>query len=201
VAGFGVWQLDLRSNEMSLSPGAAFLSGFEREALAIARPVLAEKIHSEDRQVPVDATRHAIEQQAVYKADFRMLRPDGGLRWVRSQGRVDREAGQAVRMTGAIIDLTREREFAAELRTAAERMSLAEETAGFGVWEVDLHTQTVTISDGLRRLNALPEAGSPAFTLDAFYAAAHDRDHMDAVMAAGDEAFRTGEPFNIEVRL
>ena len=124
-----------------------------------------------------------------------MLRPDGGLRWVRSEGRIDREHGEPVRITGAIIDLTREREFASELRTAAERMSLAEETAGFGVWEVDLHAQTVTISDGLRRLNALPETGSPVFTLDGFNAAAHDREHIDAVMAAGDEAFRTGEPF------
>jgi PAS domain S-box-containing protein len=201
VAGFGVWHLDLRTNRMSLSPGAAFLTGFARESLDIDRPTLSERIHPDDREVPVEATRRAIEAHEIYKADFRMLRTDGGLRWVRSQGRVDREQGEPVRITGAIIDLTREREFATELRTAAERMSLAEETAGFGVWEVDLHTQTVTISDGLRRLNALPETGSPAFTLDAFNAAADDREHIEAVMAAGDEAFRTGEPFNIEVRL
>ena len=201
VAGFGVWHLDLRSNMMSLSPGAAFLSGFSRAPMAIDRPALSERIHEEDRHQPMDATRRAIEENDVYKADFRMLRPDGGLRWVRSEGRIDREQGEPVRITGAIIDLTREREFASELRTAAERMSLAEETAGFGVWEVDLHTQTVTISDGLRRLNALPETGSLAFTLDAFNAAAHDREHIEAVMAAGDEAFRTGAAFNIEVRL
>ena len=201
VAGFGVWHLDLRSNTMSLSPGAAFLSGFPRERLDIERQLLFARIHADDRDEPMEATRRAIEEQAIYKADFRMLKPDGGVRWVRSQGRVDREHGEPVRITGAIIDLTREREFASELRTAAERMSLAEETAGFGVWQVDLHTQTVTISDGLRRMNGLPETGSPTFTLDAFNAAAHDREHIEAVMAAGDEAFRTGEAFNIEVRL
>jgi PAS domain S-box-containing protein len=201
VAGFGVWHLDLRSNMMSLSPGAAFLSGFSRAPMAIDRPALSERIHEEDRHQPMEATRRAIDENDVYKADFRMLRPDGGLRWVRSQGRIDREQGEPVRITGAIIDLTREREFDRELRTAAERMALAEETAGFGVWEVDLHTQTVSISDGLRRLNALPDTGSPTFTLDAFNAAAHDREHIEAVMAAGDEAFRTGEAFNIEVRL
>ena len=201
VAGFGVWHLDLRSNTMSLSPGAAFLSGFPRERLDIERQLLFARIHADDRDEPMEATRRAIEEQAIYKADFRMLKPDGGVRWVRSQGRVDREHGEPVRITGAIIDLTREREFASELRTAAERMSLAEETAGFGVWQVDLHTQTVTISDGLRRMNGLPETGSPTFTLDAFNAAAHDREHIEAVMAAGDEAFRTGEAFNLEVRL
>jgi two-component system, sensor histidine kinase and response regulator len=201
VAGFGVWQLDLRSNEMSLSPGAAFLSGFDRNRVALDRTALAEKIHPEDRDLPVYATRRAIEDRAIYKADFRMLRPDGGLRWVRSQGRVDREGGEPVRMTGAIIDLTREREFAAELQTAAERMSLAEQAAGFGVWEVDLRLQTVTISEGLRRLNGLPDTGSLTFTLEAFNQAAQDREHIEAVMAAGDGAFRTGQPFDIEVRL
>ena len=201
VAGFGIWQLDLRNNVMSLSPGAAFLSGFERAPLEIDRPALSERIHLEDRQVPIDATRRAIDGHGVYKADFRMLRLDGGVRWVRSEGRLDRERGEPVRITGAIIDLTREREFASEMRTAAERMSLAEETAGFGVWEVDLHAQNVTISEGLRRLNGLPDTGSLTFTLEAFNEAAQDREHIDAVIAAGDEAFRTGQPFDIETRL
>ena len=78
---------------------------------------------------------------------------------MRSQGRVDRENGEPRRMTGAIIDLTREREFAAELRDAAERMALAEETAGFGVWEVDI---AVADRDHFGRappLNGLPETG------------------------------------------
>jgi PAS domain S-box-containing protein len=201
VADFGVWQLDLRSNVMSLSPGAAYLSGFTRERLEISRPTLAEKIHADDRQLPVDATRRAIEQHEIYKADFRMLRPDGDLRWVRSQGRVDRENGEAVRITGAIIDLTRERDFAAELRAAAERMALAEEAAGFGVWEVDLQKNTITISDGLRRLNGLPDTGVLTFPLDAFDAVAEDREHLAAIAAAGESAMRTGQPFGIEVRL
>jgi len=201
VAGFGIWHLDLRTNTMSLSPGAAFLSGFPREPLDIDRPALFARIHADDRHVPMEATRRAIEEHSIYKADFRMLRPDGGVRWVRSEGRVDREHGEPVRITGAIIDLTLERAFASQLRTAAERMSLAEETAGFGVWEVDMHTQMVTVSEGLRRLNALPETGSSTFTFEAFNAAAQDREHINAVMAAGDQAFLTGQPFDIEVRL
>jgi len=202
VAGFGVWHLDLPSNRMSLSPGAAFLTGFERAPIEIPRPALFEKIHPDDRHVPRDATQHAIETTDGYKAAFRIVRPDGGLRWVRSAGRVDRnERGDATRITGAIIDLTRERAFDGELRTAADRMAVAEQTAGFGVWEVDLLRQTVTISEGLRRLNGLPDTGSNTFTLVEFNRAADDREHIDAVMAAGDQAFLTGQPFDIDVRL
>jgi two-component system, sensor histidine kinase and response regulator len=201
VAGFGVWRLDLRTNVMSLSPGAAYLSGFERCALDIARPALSERIHPDDRHLAVDATLRAIAGRELYKADFRIQWPDGGVRWVRSQGRIDYENGEAVCITGAIIDLTREREFAQALRDGAERMSLAEETAGFGVWEIDLLLQSVTISEGLRRLNGLPDTGSLTFTLDEFNAAASDRAHIEAVIAAGDQAFRTGQPFDIETRL
>jgi PAS domain S-box-containing protein len=201
VAGFGVWHLDLRSNLMSLSPGAAFLSGFAREAIEIDRTTLTERIHADDRDVPVNATRRAIETNENYKADFRILRPDGGLRWVRSQGRIEREHDTPVRITGAIIDLTREREFAAELRTAAERMTLAEETAGFGVWEVDVIQRTITISDGMRRLNGLPSAPTRTFDLDVFDRAASDPEYVQVVKAANEEAFRTGRPFEIELRL
>jgi two-component system, sensor histidine kinase and response regulator len=200
VAGFGVWQLDLRSNEMSLSPGAAFLSGFEREALIIARPALAEKIHPEDRQIPVDATRRAIEAQDVYKADFRMLCPGGRLRWVRSQGRVDRENGEAVRMTGAIIDLTREREFAAELRDAADRMALAEEAAGFGVWECDMRAQTMTVSNGMRRITELPVPGPHVYSFTEFTAVS-DPQQMAEIVAAAHESFASGQPFMIDTRV
>jgi two-component system, sensor histidine kinase and response regulator len=200
VADFGVWQLDLRSNLMSLSPGAAFLSGFDRAPLEILRTTLSEKIHPDDRQLPVEATRRAIERHEVYKADFRMLRPDGGLRWVRSQGRVDRENGDAVRVTGAIIDLTREREFAAELRNAAERMALAEEAAGFGVWACDMVSQTMTISDGMRRVNGLPLPGPLVYTFDEFTAIS-DPQQMQEIIAAADQSFVTGQPFMIETRL
>ena len=193
VAGFGIWRLDLSTNVMSLSPGAAYLSGLGRQQIDIPRSLLSERIHADDRRLVVEATRRALAGAENYKADFRIQVPEG-VRWVRSQGRVDRENGEPCRMTGAIIDLTREREFATELRDAAERMALAEETAGFGVWEVDVPLQTVTVSEGLRRLNGLPETGSLVYSFEAFNAAAADRDHIDAVIAAGDTAFETGSP-------
>jgi PAS domain S-box-containing protein len=199
VAGFGIWHLDLPNNTMSLSPGAAFLSGYDREPIEIERPTLAEKIHPDDRELPVEATRRAIEHQEIYKSDFRMLRPDGGLRWVRSQGRVERENGVAVRMTGAIIDLTREREFATELRNAAERMALAEEAAGFGVWECDMRAQTMTMSNGLRRINDLPVPGPLVYTFEEFVAVS-DPQQMAEIIAAADQAFASGQPFTIDTR-
>jgi PAS domain S-box-containing protein len=199
VAGFGIWQLDLRNNTMSLSPGAAFLSGFDREPIEIARPALAEKIHADDRQLPVEATRRAVEHHEIYKSDFRMLRPDGGLRWVRSQGRVERENGAAVRMTGAIIDLTREREFDTELRSAAERMALAEEAAGFGVWECDMRAQTMTMTTGLRRINDLPVPGPLVYTFEEFNAVS-DPQQMAEIVAAANQAFASGQPFTIDTR-
>ena len=198
VAGFGVWQLDFRKNTMSLSPGAAFLSGFDREPIQIQRTTLSEKIHPDDRQVPVEATQRAIEQHAIYKADFRMLRPDGGLRWVRSQGRVDRENGEAVRMTGAIIDLTREREFVAELRDAAERMALAEEAAGFGVWECDMRSQTMTISERHAAHQRAARARLGTSTASTNSPPSPIREQMAQIVAAADEAFVSGQPFVIE---
>ena len=160
-------------NTMSLSPGAAFLSGFEREPVEIARPALdrADPSRRPRRAGGGDAPRHRGARTST-RPTSACCAPTAGCAGCAARGASIARTARPVRMTGAIIDLTREREFAAELRTAAERMSLAEETAGFGVWEVDLRLQTMTISDGLRRLNGLPDTGSLTFTLEAFNAAA-----------------------------
>ena len=57
------------------------------------------------------------------------------------------------------------------------------------------------MNGGCSKSCAKAPTGSPVYSFEAFNAAAADRDHIDAVIAAGDTAFETGEPFEIETRL
>ena len=203
VAGFGVWQLDLRTTRCRCHlarrscPDSTARTDRHRAAGAVgADPSRGS------RRSRVEATRRAIDEQKIYKADFRMLQTDGGLRWVRSEGRVDRENGEAVRMTGAIIDLTREREFAD--RAARGRRAHVAGRGDRRFRRLGSRSPAADRDD----LGRVAPSQRPArdrlahvYTLDAFNAAARDREHIDAVMAAGDEAFRTGQPFDIEMRL
>src|SRR5262249_14825021 len=61
----------------------------------------------------------------------------------------------AGRVTGALIDITREKEMLDQLHASALRMKLAEEAASFGVWERDRATEMVTRSEGAARLSGV----------------------------------------------
>lgn len=63
-----------------------------------------------------------------------------------------------------IQDVTERHQLTTELGAERDRLQLAEEMASFGHWELDLETQTVTLSDGSLRLLGI--AGPSAIGLD-----------------------------------
>jgi signal transduction histidine kinase/DNA-binding response OmpR family regulator len=198
VAGFGVWELDTASGTMTLSAGAAALSGFEHRSMQVPAAEVTGKIHPEDLPVVGPVVDAAVRDGKPYRIDCRVTLPDGELRWIRSQAHVEMADGKAVRITGAIIDITRERVLLDRLRDSAERMRLAEEAAGFGVWESDRRTQSITVSEGMLRLHGLPEGGPPTYSLRDFVSLL-DPDYIAALRAATNESFETGQRIQIEV--
>jgi PAS domain S-box-containing protein len=200
VAGFGVWELDIASGMMTLSAGAAALSGFEHRAMQVSPAEIAARTHPEDAASVSAVVGNAVAEGTPYRIDCRVLLPDGELRWIRSQATVEMRDGKAVRITGAIIDITRERVLLDQLRQSAERMRLAEEAAGFGVWESDRLTRSVTVSEGMLRLHQL-SPDSPRTFATRELAAMLDPDYLAALKAATDASFETGNRFEIEVPL
>ena len=197
VAGFGIWERDLLTETMTLSPGAAAVSGLARKATQMTRSDVSQLIDPSDRGVAREAAENAIKEGGEYRVEFRIVLPDGTRRWCRSQGRVDFLGEQPVRMIGAIIDVTKEKTMLEQLRESAERMRLAEEAAGFGVWEVDLLTQTITLSEGMLALNRMPENAPLRYPLEEFDKLA-DPDRLAVVKAADAGAIESRQPFQLE---
>ena len=198
VAGFGVWELDTARGMMTLSEGAAALSGFERRAMRVPAGEVTARIHPEDLAKVGAVIERAVQKGESYRVDCRVTLPDGELRWIRSQAQVEMADGHPVRIIGAIIDITRERVLLDQLRESAERMRLAEEAAGFGVWESDRQTQSITVSEGMLRLHGLPEGGPHTYSLRDFVSQL-DPNYIAALRAATDESFETGQRIQIEV--
>ncbi len=200
VAGFGVWELDSATGIMTLSAGAAALSGFEHRSMQVPASEVSARIHPEDAAGVGEVVARAIAEGTSYRIDCRVVVPGGELRWIRSQARVEMNDGKAVRITGAIIDITRERVLLDQLRQSAERMRLAEEAAGFGVWESDRLAQSVTVSEGMLRLHQLPP-DTPLTLTTREIVSMLDADYLAALKAATDISFETGDRFEIEVPL
>ncbi|MGV8123181.1 MAG: PAS domain-containing protein [Candidatus Xenobiia bacterium LiM19] len=60
------------------------------------------------------------------------------------------------------------------LRESRERLSLATESAGMGLWIIDIPTDQVWVTDGARELLSFPADEAP--TMESFIRTAHDND-------------------------
>ncbi|MBV9182813.1 MAG: response regulator, partial [Acidobacteria bacterium] len=126
AASFGIWQFDPSTGQLTISPGFAALIAIP-EARQLTIDEWREITHPEDRAAMENAITSASHIGHALETEFRVVRPDGSVRWLRNLAGVERgEAG--ARMVGASIDVTAQKEMVISLeqsRTAAEAASRA----------------------------------------------------------------------------
>ncbi len=101
--------------------------GRSRESLAADPASFIESIHPEDRPAVIAALVDI--EKADTEIEFRVIRPDGSIRWVASRSFPVRDGqGRIFRVGGILEDVTKERQNAVERERllAAERTSRAE---------------------------------------------------------------------------
>jgi PAS domain S-box-containing protein len=85
-------------------------------------------VHPEDRQQVSQAVADARKSHAPYAAEFRVVWPDGTLRWVSAKGEFEYSPkGEPERMLGMAVDITERKLRQEELRNSEERLHLAVE--------------------------------------------------------------------------
>jgi PAS domain S-box-containing protein len=126
-AGAGLWSLDLASGRYWVTPGTLELLGLpENEALTLDR--FLGLVHPDDR----DSIRRAIQEVVTSgeegQAEYRIVRPDGTVRWLASRGRtsVDSSTGPE-RLTGVSVDISERKKLEKVTRDLTGRIIAAHE--------------------------------------------------------------------------
>jgi PAS domain S-box-containing protein len=111
-----VWQVADR-NELHLSDEWYRIFGFDpREGMPPWDERL-QRVHPEDRGEWQGAIERAIAQSSDYEVEFRILLPDGKLKWVRTIGHpVLSPAGELVQFVGSSMDITERKHAEEELQ-------------------------------------------------------------------------------------
>jgi PAS domain S-box-containing protein len=131
-AQMGTWVLDVSSGQLSWDERCANIFGFcDSTAGQIDYANLLARIHPDDRKTYEDAIKQATTDPSSgeYSREFRILRPDGAVRWVASHGRVLSEGdgdGRAIRLVGVSMEIT-------ERRQAEERLGQAQRLQSVGL--------------------------------------------------------------------
>jgi len=108
AGGIATWTYDLTIDRVVADAGLARLFSVSPEDAAGGRlEVYLQAIHPDDRSRVAESIADAVAHKDVYEAEYRVVLPDGSLRWLATRGRVERDAaGQAVALPGVVVDIT-----------------------------------------------------------------------------------------------
>jgi PAS domain S-box-containing protein len=128
AGGVGLWTWDVVTGQVFWDERMRAMTGQE---VGVDMPrYLAEIVHPDDRARVEAAASHILETGQWAAEVHRILRPDGAVRWMMSNGDVVREEGKVVRILGCNIDITEHRQLEEQMRHAQKLEATGQLTSG-----------------------------------------------------------------------
>ncbi|HWO90869.1 MAG TPA: PAS domain-containing protein, partial [Methylomirabilota bacterium] len=107
ISHVGYWERDLATNRYTWSDEAYRIFGLRPQERILTFDDVQELLHPADREMRAAAVAEALRGGRRYDVEYRVVRPDGDVRFVRSEGDVVRdEAGRLLRVFGTVQDIT-----------------------------------------------------------------------------------------------
>ena len=123
AAAMGTWDWDLTTNHVLWSDNLERIHGLPDGAFDGTFDSYAREIHPDDREKVFASVQRALSEGAPHEVEYRIVAPDGTVRWCEGVGRVEYEDGRPVRMSGVCMVVTRRKEAELARLAAAEESS------------------------------------------------------------------------------
>ncbi|MBD2491598.1 PAS domain-containing protein [Aulosira sp. FACHB-615] len=194
AARMGTWDWNIITNQVSWSDNKEALFGLEPGSFDGRYETFLHYVHPQDRDFVNISVIEAVQTDAEYDVEFRIVLADGSIRWLVSKGVVFRNAaGEPVRMSGIVIDITKRKQAEAELRQSEERFQIITRATNDVIWDWDLLTNQVWWNQAVQTLFGYPLAELSA-DLNWWYERIHPEDQpiIDTDMWA---AINSGQQF------
>lgn len=133
--------------------------GRRRAVRRVSLRRLLRTVHPGDRALMMAEQARLARQGGSFNREYRVVLPDGRVRWLQARGEATAAAGGSpvpVHVAGVILDVTTRRAAEAALAEGMERLQLAQAAGGFGLYDYDFVSGTVTWDARMRALWALP---------------------------------------------
>jgi two-component system cell cycle sensor histidine kinase PleC len=156
--GCGLWDWDLTRGRIFWSRSMFELLGLEPRDDIMTFAEIAALVHPEDTQLPSLASRCNEREGEVVEHTFRMQHINGSWVWLRTRCEYVQQSGEAGgHIVGIAVDITEQKELAANSITANERLRDAIEaiSEAFVLW--DSNNRLVLCNSKFQSLNNLPD--------------------------------------------
>ena len=166
LSHMGSWAWRLPGKELvHLSAEWYRVYGFDPN---LGMPTLEERlqrIHPEDRDKWREARAEAIRDKSDYEVEFRILLPDGTIKWVHTVGHPELAAsGELVQFVGTSMDVTEQHEARAALQRSENYLAEAQKLTRTGSWAVQVPQMENASGEAGQEIAGIPRLGwSPSY--------------------------------------
>jgi len=129
ATGVGLWSWTQDGDRVDWDEACCRIFGLD-EPPASFDQYLA-RVHPEHRAGLLESVQRAIETGIIPDYEYRIIRPDGEVRWLLGKGRVELdERGNVVRLVGGLLDVSAQRQLQDDLMQARKLEAVGQLAAG-----------------------------------------------------------------------
>lgn len=113
----GIWDWDVTHNILTWDERMYELYGITPDQFSSVYEAWAKSLHPDDRLLAESAIQQALRGEKDYNPEFRVVHPDGSIRFIKGYGIVQRNAqGKPLHMVGVNFDITEQKHTEESLR-------------------------------------------------------------------------------------
>jgi PAS domain S-box-containing protein len=159
----GGWDRHINTGQSYWSEEIRKIFGVPNDA-PTGLPAFVARVHPSDREMILELERKVHSTMAPVETEYRIIRPNGGVRYVRSVVQAIRnDRGEPVRLAGATQDVTEQVQTRDLLRQSEERLKNAERLASLGHWQWNLKSNQIIWSEECFRIFGQPRNYTPSY--------------------------------------
>ena len=163
AAKLATWDWNIQTQHVIWNDEHFRMLGYPLNAITPSYQAWACRVHPDDLPTAEAGIRHSMKTGDNYAAQFRVVWPDGTLRWIESRGEFYFDpSGRPLRNYGVMLDISDRIHAEQTVRENEARLRLALEAAEAGLWDRDLSTGAVLYSQAWKRQLGYEEDEFPA---------------------------------------
>ncbi len=180
-AGIGVWELNLKNNELIWDDHMHDLYGIEKNSLDLRYEIWRDSVHPNDLKMAEKKLDSAIHTNTNFDTEFRIIRPNGEVRFLKAYAvNVVDQKHRPIKMIGVNYDITGLKQAQQKLIESEEKYREMVEFSPDGILVLDITSKVISLNKAFLEITGYQK--SDVFWKPLFRTPVFPNKHFDEYM-------------------